>query len=40
MRRLMVVAIATHLIAASDYALAKGGYVRLPEPVPVLASLV
>ena len=40
MRRLKVVAVATHLIAASDYALAKGGYVRLPEPVPVASMMV
>ena len=37
MRRLIAVAVATHLLAASDYALAKGGFVRVPEPVRVVA---
>jgi len=37
MRRLIAVAVATHFLAASDYALAKGGFVRVPEPVRVVA---
>jgi len=37
MRCLVAVAVATHLLAASDYALAKGGFVRVPEPVRVVA---
>jgi hypothetical protein len=37
MRSLMTIAVAMHLLGASDYALAKGGYVRLPEPGRVVA---
>ena len=40
MRRLMIVAVATHLLAVSDFALAKGGYVRVPDPVPVASMMV
>jgi hypothetical protein len=40
MRRLMAVAVATHLLAVSHYALAKGGYVRAPGPVPVVSMMV
>jgi hypothetical protein len=40
MRRLIIVAVATHLLAASDYALAKGGFVRVPESVAVASMMV
>jgi hypothetical protein len=38
MRFLVVVAIATNVLAIPGYTLAKGGYVRAPEPVPIAAA--
>jgi len=37
---LMAFVVATHVLAIPDYALAKGGYMRPPDPKPVEASII